>query len=344
MRKLNWKKIVAGTLSAVMLLSVTACGSSSTKSESASTEAGKKELTKVTFCLDWTPNTNHTGIYAAKALGYYEDAGLDVEIVQPPENGAATMCASGQAQFAIEAQDTMAAALDSDNPLGITAVAGLIQHNTSGIISRKSDNVSSPKDLVGKKYGTWNDPTELAMLKTLVESQGGDFEKVEKVPNNDSNSITPIANGVFDTAWIYYGWDGILAKSQGVDANFMYLKDYVKEFDYYSPVIIANTDYLKDNKEEARKVIQAIKKGYQYAMEHPEEAADILIKNAPELKEKRDFVIESQKYLSKEYASDKEKWGQFDAARWNAFYKWDKENGILKEDLTDKGFTNEFVK
>ena len=70
--------------------------------------------------------------------------------------------------------------------------------------------------------------TELAMLKTLVESQGGDFEKVEKVPNNDSNSITPIANGVFDTAWIYYGWDGILAKSQGVDANFMYLKDYVK--------------------------------------------------------------------------------------------------------------------
>ena len=89
MRKLNWKKIVAGTLSAVMLLSVTACGSSGTKSESASTEAGKKKLTKVTFCLDWTPNTNHTGIYAAKALGYYEDAGLDVEIVQPPENGAA---------------------------------------------------------------------------------------------------------------------------------------------------------------------------------------------------------------------------------------------------------------
>ena len=84
-------------------------------------------------------------------------------------------------------------------------------------------------------------------------------------------------------------------------------------------------DYLKDNKEEARKVIQAIKKGYQYAMDHPEEAADILIKNAPELKEKRDFVIESQKYLSKEYASDKEKWGQFDAARWNAFT-----NGIRK--------------
>mgnify|MGYP000615261500 CR=1 FL=1 len=147
MRKLNWKKIVAGTLSAVMLLSVTACGSSGTKSESASTEAGKKELTKVTFCLDWTPNTNHTGIYAAKALGYYEDAGLDVEIVQPPENGAATMCASGQAQFAIEAQDTMAAALDSDNPLGITAVAGLIQHTHQESFPEKEMELPARKDL-----------------------------------------------------------------------------------------------------------------------------------------------------------------------------------------------------
>ena len=308
----------------------------------ASKDSKEAELKKIDFILDWTPNTNHTGLYVAKEKGYFKEAGVDVDLKLPPEESSSDLVINGKAPFAVYFQDYMAKKLEKG--AGITAVAAIVEHNTSGIISRKSDNVASPKDLVGKKYGTWNDPTELAMLKTLVESQGGDFEKVEKVPNNDSNSITPIANGVFDTAWIYYGWDGILAKSQGVDANFMYLKDYVKEFDYYSPVIIANNDYLKDNKEEARKVIQAIKKGYQYAMEHPEEAADILIKNAPELKEKRDFVIESQKYLSKEYASDKEKWGQFDAARWNAFYKWDKENGILKEDLTDKGFTNEFVK
>ena len=83
----------------------------------------------------------------------------------------------------------------------------------------------------------------------------------------------------------------IMAQSQGMDTNFFYMKDYVKEFDYYSPVIIANNDYLKENPDEAKKVLQAIKKGYQYAMEHPEEAADILIKHAPELKNKRDFVF-----------------------------------------------------
>ncbi|ETJ08178.1 MAG: ABC transporterubstrate-binding protein, nitrate/sulfonate/bicarbonate transport, partial [Streptococcus parasanguinis DORA_23_24] len=151
--------------------------------------------------------------------GYFKEAGVDVDLKLPPEESSSDLVINGKAPFAIYFQDYMAKKLEKG--AGITAVAAIVEHNTSGIISRKSDNINSPKDLVGKKYGTWNDPTELAMLKTLVESQGGDFEKVEKVPNNDSNSITPIANGVFDAAWIYYGWDGILAKSQGVDANFM---------------------------------------------------------------------------------------------------------------------------
>lgn len=102
---------------------------------SAGAEAAENK--KIIFCLDWTPNTNHTGIYAAEALGYYREEGIDVAIVQPPENGAVLMCAAGQAQFAIDAQDTMAAMLDLDEPLGVTAVATILQHNTSGILSRK---------------------------------------------------------------------------------------------------------------------------------------------------------------------------------------------------------------
>ena len=107
-----------------------------------------------------------------------------MDLKLPPEESSSDLVINGKAPFAIYFQDYMAKKLEKG--AGITAVAAIVEHNTSGIISRKSDNINSPKDLVGKKYGTWNDPTELAMLKTLVESQGGDFEKVEKVPNNDS--------------------------------------------------------------------------------------------------------------------------------------------------------------
>lgn len=345
MRKLNWKKIVAGTLSAIMLLSVTACGSSSTKSESASTEASKKELTKVTFCLDWTPNTNHTGIYAAKALGYYEDAGLDVEIVQPPENGAATMCASGQAQFAIEAQDTMAAALDSDDPLGITAVAGLIQHNTSGIISRKGDGITSPKGLEGKTYSTWESPIEQATLKTVMKDEGADFSKVKLIPNNITDEPAALKANQTDAIWVFYGWGGINAEVEGVDCDYWNFKDIDSVFDYYTPVMIANNDFLKNSPDEAKAFLAATKKGYQYAIDNPKKAADLLITgdDTGSLKGSEDLVYKSQEWLSKQYVADADNWGVIDETRWNNFYKWLSENKLTTKDLTGKGFSNDYL-
>ena len=146
------KKILV-LLLAVMLLPVVSAGADDTA------------LTPVVFCLDWTPNTNHTGVYAAQALGYYREAGLDVKIVQPPEDGATLMCAAGQAQFSVTAQDSLAAALDRDEPLGVTAVAAILQHNTSGILARAGEGMDSPKGMEGRVYSTWESPVELAMLR-----------------------------------------------------------------------------------------------------------------------------------------------------------------------------------
>ena len=304
---------------------------------------GAKESSgsKIDFVLDWSPNTNHTGLYVAKDKGYFKEAGLDVDIKLPVEDSTSDLIINGKAPFGIYFQDSMAKKLEKGAE--ITAVAAIVEHNTSGIIASEQSGITGPKDMEGKKYGTWNDPIELGMIKDLMTSQGADFEKLELVPNNDSNSITPIENGLFDAAWIYYGWDGIMAQHQGMKTQFFYMKDFVPALDYYSPVIIANNDYLKDNPDQAKKFIQAVKKGYQYAMEHPDEAADILIKNAPQLEKQKDFVKESQAYLSKNYASDKDKWGLIDQDRWNAFYGWSKETGLIDKDLKDQGFSNDYV-
>jgi len=182
------------------------------------------------------------------------------------------------------------------------------------------------------------------MLQFIMEKDGGDFSKVELVPNTDDNSITPLSNGVFDAAPVYYAWDKIMGDSLGIETNFFYYKDYAPELNFYSPVIIANNDYLKNNKEEATKILRAIKKGYQYAMEHPEEAAEILIKYAPELENKKAMIIESQKYLATQYASDKDKWGYIDPTRWNAFYNWLNEKGLTKNTIPENtGFSNDYL-
>ena len=307
--------------------------------------AEQDNLTRVVFCLDWTPNTNHTGVYAAAALGYYREEGLDVQIVQPPENGAVLMCAAGQAQFAVDAQDTMAASLDLDEPLNITAVAAILQHNTSGILSRADDGIISAKGLENKIYATWDSPIELAMLRYCMEKENGDFSKVKLIPNNTTDEPAALDAHQTDAVWIFYGWSGINAELSGVACNFWDFVSLSEKLDYYTPTILANNDFLRDNPETARAFLKATAKGYRYAAEHPEEAAEMLIAGdtTGSLEDSRELVYASQRWLADKYIADAPVWGYINPERWNAFYTWLYENGLSSHNLAGIGFSDDFL-
>ena len=335
---MNKKMIMAAVVSLSLAASATApvCAD----------ETEAKELKKITFCLDWTPNTNHTGIYAAQALGYFEEAGLDVSIVQPPENGAVLMCAAGQAEFAVDAQDTMAASLDLDEPLGVTAVAALIQHNTSGIISRAGDGISSPKGLAGKVYSTWESPIEMAMIRYCMEQEGASFDDVKLIPNDITDEPAALAAHQTDAIWIFYGWGGVNAQVEGVDCDYWNFSDIAPELDYYTPVLLANNEFLEKEPETAKAFLEAARRGYEYAVENPKEAADMLIEgdSTGSLKGSEELVYASQEWLSAKYIDDAQQWGVFDPERWDAFYGWLYENELTAHDLRTVGYTNDYLK
>lgn len=334
------KKLLAVGLSLAMTMSFTACGNTS---NGTSAENGtEKEKKKITFVLDWTPNTNHTGVYVAEEKGYFEEAGLEVEIVQPPEDGAEALVASGKAQFGVSFQDTLAPAFATDSPLPITAVATIIQHNTSGILSRKGEGMDSPKGMENHKYATWDAPIEKAMIQNVVETDGGDFSKVELIPSTVSDEYTALKTKQVDAIWVYYAWAGIATKMKGLETDYFSFKDSNPVFDYYTPVIIGNNQYLEENKETVKAFLNAVKKGYEDAIRNPEEAADILCKAAPELDKK--LVLESQKWLVDQYKAEVAQWGYIDKERWNAFYNWLGENGLIEQAIPENtGFTNEYL-
>ncbi|MCD8054339.1 MAG: ABC transporter substrate-binding protein [Lachnospiraceae bacterium] len=365
---------LALALTGALLLSLTACSSSgsssettagtaesettaataeaeetsaeSTESEAADAEGDTAETVSITLCLDWTPNTNHTGIYVAEALGYYEEAGLDVTIVQPPEDGALQTCASGQAQFAISSQDLMAQALDLDEPLPLTAVAAILQHNSSGLITRAEDNITTAADMEGYSYATWNDATELAILEYLVEADGGNFDNVTLIPNNISDEAAALSAHQADIIWVYEGWSVVNADLEGLDYNFMRLRDLDEVFDYYSPLLIANDDFLESNPEAAKAFIAATKKGYEYAVENVEESAQMLIDGdtTGSLDDSTELVYASQEILSQEYVDDAESWGVIDLERWDTFYSWLYENGLIENEMASgTGFSADYL-
>ncbi len=331
-----FKKAAALFLCAVLLFSFAACG----------TDSGNKDLTKIVLSLDWTPNTNHTGIYVALEKGYFTEAGLDVTVVQPSENGAAAMCAAGQAQFAIEFQDTLAAAFAIDEPLDVTAVAALLQHNTSGIISRKGEGMDSPKGLENHTYSTWDSPIELATLRTVMEKDGGDFSKVKLIPNTITDEAGALKEHLTDAIWIFYGWGGISAQLSGLEFDYFNFTDIDPVFDYYTPVLIGNNTFMQENPEATKALLAALKKGYEFAIDNPEEAAQILVNgdNTGSLKDSLELVTESQKWISKQYKADAEQWGYIDPARWDGFYQWLWDNQLISKELpAGTGYTNEYL-
>ena len=329
------KKIVAIIMSLMMLFSLTACGKGDSDSK-------KGDLTKITFVLDWTPNTNHTGLYVADKLGYFEEVGIEVEIVQPPEDGAEVLVASGEAQFGVSFQDSMAPALTGDNPLPITAVAAIIQHNTSGIISRKGEGMDTPKGMEGHSYSTWNGPIELATLEQVVETDGGDFSKVELIPSTVTDEVSALKTNSTDSIWIFYAWAGVKTELEGLETDYFAFADIDPVFDYYTPVIIAGNEFLEENPDTAKAFLEALTKGYEYAIENPEEAADSLCEAVPELD--KELVLASQQYLASQYQADASKWGYIEPSRWNNFYNWLNENNLVETDIPENtGFSNDYL-
>lgn len=335
------KKYYIGFVCAAMAAFLCACGADQNKPKTDGGSADQSDRAEITMVLDWTPNTNHTGLYVAEEKGYFADAGLDVSIVQPPDGGATDMVASGGAQFGIDFQDTLAAAFGSDNPLPITAVAAVMQHNTSGLVSLKKNGIDRAGKLEGHSYATWDSPIEQAVLKNVVEEDGGDFGKVNLISTYVEDIVAGL-NADIDCVWIYYGWDGIKLEQENIETNYLSFADMNPTFDYYSPVIIGNNEFLKEKPEVAKAFLNAVRKGYEYAAEQPADAAEILLKAVPELD--KDLVQSSQEYVSKQYLAEADRWGNIDADRWNAYYNWLNEKKLVEQDIPENsGFDNSYL-
>ena len=330
----------AGAMAATFGLA--ACGGQQSGQGGEPSDAnGPTDSTKITFCLDYTPNTNHTGIYVAQAKGFFDEEGLDVTIVQPAEDTAEAMIGTGQAQLGVSYQDYIANALTGGNT-NIEAVAAIVQHNTSGIMSRASDGITHPAAMEGHTYATWDLPVEQATIKQVVEKDGGDFGKVKLVPYTVEDDVAGLRANMYDAVWVYEGWAVQNATLQDLDINYFSFISVDEVFDYYTPVIAANVTYAQQNASTVKAFLRAVKKGYEFAIAQPEESAAILCEAVPELD--AELVAQSQLFLSTQYQADAASWGVIQKDRWARFYTWLVENSLVDGELdVNSGWTMEYM-
>ncbi len=328
-----------GALAAGAALTLTAC-SSSPSTDAASNEP--QELTPVTVVLDWTPNTNHSGLYLALANGWYQDAGLDVTVIEPGETSGLQLLAAGQADFAYSVAEGLlpARAAGAD----VVSVATVIEHNTSSLISLSEDGITRPRDLEGKRYGSYGSDLEKAIISSLVECDGGDPSLVTHTPLVSDDFRIGLTQDQFDVAWVFDAWDTIrLREVDGMDVSTIAFRDYFDCIpDWYTPLIATSATQIADNPDTVRAFVETTARGYAEAMNDPQAAADALMAAAPELDES--LVTASAQWLADQYADSPETWGVQKESTWNEFSQWLTDGGMLDGDPdVEDAWTNEFL-
>ena len=291
MKKTIFSKAIAILGSIAMLVGVAACGQSN---DSTKTAADGNGLTKVTFMLSWAPDTNHIGVYVAKNKGYFKQAGLDVDIVAVAQAGAEQAVNNGMADFA----------LSNLTNVGIYTLKGAkikqvmqVQQKPSAIWCSLASNteITSPKDFDGKTFATFGSNESDAVIRRMIQTDGGKgtFDKVTV----GTSTFQTLSSKKADFGGFYATWEGVQADMYGPKLNCFTEPDYGVPGNADTIGVITSDKTISSNPGLVKKFVQATKKGYEYAYSHPDDAAAILVKEAPDANLKLDFVKKSMKTI-----------------------------------------------
>ncbi|MDX6380224.1 MAG: putative hydroxymethylpyrimidine transport system substrate-binding protein [Rubrobacteraceae bacterium] len=326
------RRFLALPLLIFLLVALAGCGGVSGNTQSSN------GLDKVTLTLDWYPNADHAGIYAAQAEGFFKDAGLDVEIQQPSDPAAVLqLVAAGQSEFGVSYENEITNAGARDIP--VKSVMAIMQEPLNSIISLKESGIEGPKDLAGKKVGYAGQSFGTAVLDTVLREAGEDPSSVEKV--NVGLDLRPalISKQVDAVVDAYWNIEAVELAQQGFETNVIRLPEV--GVPNYNELVIATSDsYAQENPDIVKRFVGALVEGHRYALENPDAARDALLAANEEL----DPEVAQKTVALTVPLFGAERIGYQNPEEWRAYVDWAVENEVLPGPVdVDKVMTNEFL-
>lgn len=284
--------------------------------------------TPVTIALDWTLNTNHIGLVAARDLGLYAEAGLQVEILPYADTSPAALVLGGVADFgyltSLGFMTARAAGAD------LTALWATMQREAGRLVyaTNATPPITRPADLSGRIYAGFGTPWEAALIGTMIEADGGVATWDNVVLG--TGAYEALASGAVDFTLEVATWEGVnsalLARPQG---TFAYA-DYGIP-DQQNGYIAVHTPRLADDPDTITAFMRATQAGYAWAQENPQEAAQMLIATGgfpnAALVEGSMALLAGEGYL----LSPPHVVGEIDPAKFTAMARFLYESGVLKD-------------
>jgi putative hydroxymethylpyrimidine transport system substrate-binding protein len=309
---------------AVALLSLTlglaACG------EKSEDTTGRTEALSLT--LDFYPNPDHAGIYMAQKLGYFEEAGLDVEIQTPSDPAAPLkLLAAGRTDLAISYEPEIV--LAHEQGLDVQAVAALVNRPLTSMIWLKKSGIKGVGDLRGKTIATAGIPYQDAYLKTILARAKLSPSDVKTV--NVGFGLLPALLGGKAQAML-----GGFSNVEGVDLRLRGSDPVVTPVDklgvptYDELVLAAQGKRLREDPQAIRLFIAALARGTAAAASNPQAAAKALLEANPDLDPKLTKAeLGVTLPLLNPARSSKQPYGYMVPDQWREFIGWMRDNELI---------------
>jgi ABC-type nitrate/sulfonate/bicarbonate transport system substrate-binding protein len=304
----------------------------------------------VRLALDWTPNTDHTGFYVARAKGWYRDAAIDLQVLPYGTVTPETLLAAHQADCGISFQDSMTFAVAAGDD--IVSVAAILQKTASAIGVLADSRIQRPRDLDGKTYGSFGYPNEVPTLKFIIQADGGKGDV--KIAFLDTAAYEALYHHQVDATIPFTAWEGVEAQQRGIKLRYFQFADYGFP-DYYQVVLACDRQWLEKNPDAAKRFVAATVKGFQFAAANADEAAAILVSENPGVFDaNKNLPKASQEFLDQGgYLVDANGvFGTQTLERWTGYSKFLFDQGLLvgidKKPLAapldyTRLFTNDFL-
>ncbi|MEZ0483892.1 ABC transporter substrate-binding protein [Fibrella aquatica] len=302
-------------------------------------------MEKLRLALDWTPNTNHTGFFVARELGYYADNGIELTLVSPNEDNYQTTPAKklelGQVDFALAPFESIISLHTKPQPFPVRAIAALLQEDISAIVALRSSGITRPSQLDGRTYASYKARYEDEIVKQMIINDGGTGAINVQYPDKLGIWNTLLTNAA-DSTWIFENWEGVEADGAGIDLIRFRLADYQIPYGY-SPALIASQHGIDQHHDLYSAFLSATKKGFLFAQENTQSAVAILTNYVPARDVNHIDLEKSQQYTSAHYG-DQASWGKMDVGRIKRFVDWLYAQGLEnKEQPIDALFTNDLI-
>lgn len=333
--KESWKRVLMVIVASFALaVGVAACGGDDDGDGGSTGDGG---TTDATLVLDFIPGAVHAGIYEAQQAGYYEDNGINLEIIEPTSTAdTLKLIDAGKADFGIADGIDLASQIEEGREA--KGIMALLQRPPGGLITLAEENIETPADLAGKTVGVTGVPSDNAILDTVMADAGSSSDEA-KVVTIGFNGVQALESGKVQAFTGFIPADGVQVEADGYPTKSFALDENGGP-SYPGLVVFSTESKISEDAELMKGFVEATVKGYQDALEDPAKAIDDLISQTQGID--KDLATKSFEAWEP-LMGEPDTFGQFDQKNLEALSSFLVDNDLASSPIApDRYATNEF--